>query len=292
MVSLPDFALLDPVTMNAGLFRSLPRGAKPVLDAIKEHSGLAYHYTGYRVDEIGLRVLLTLCGLIGMHQTPVKPAESGPNLLNLRDRLDLKGTAAIGKTLVWMGGVMDLVEACGAPRGTSNKATVLQRLEQLSHIQIAVRKVGSPEQLAKQRMLSYSINPNGKEIAILLCPHLCSPFSTKQFSKIDLTMLRAIKSPAGQILHAVLSDRIRSSQAFPVPYRLSTLAEVAFGPSMTLTVARKRVQLIRPAVHELDRAGWAIFEDLTGNRAISIIRLENVDPNKWVEIEARRAKVA
>ena len=77
-----------------------------------------------------------------------------------------------------------------------------------------------------------------------------------------------------------------------MPYRLATLAQIAFGPSETLTVARKRMQLIRQAVHELDRAGWAVFEDLTGNRAVSIMHLDKVDPNKWVEIEARLAKVA
>ena len=38
--------------------------------------------------------------------------------------------------------------------------------------------------------------------------------------------------------------------------------------------------------------GWAVFEDLTGNRAVSIMRMEKLDPNTWMEIEARRAKVA
>ena len=75
-------------------------------------------------------------------------------------------------------------------------------------------------------------------------------------------------------------------------YRLATLAETAFGPSEALTVARKRMQLIRDAVHGLDQAGWAVFEDLTGNRAVSIMRMEKLDPNTWMEIEARRAKVA
>jgi len=292
MVTLPDFALVDPVTMNTGLFRSLHKGAKPVLDATKEHGGLAYRYAGHHIDEIGLRVLLTLLGLTGMQKKTVPKHGGSDRIQQLRQGLELQGSAEHGKCLLWCGGILDLVAACGSAKTTSNKKTVLARLQQLSEILISVTEPETGKTVASQRLLNFAIDPSGKQVAVVLSPHVSSGALTKQFVKIDLVKLRGIGSAAGQVLHAVLSARIRPSQSFPVPYRLATLAEIAFGPSETLTVARKRLQLIRPAVRELDRAGWAVFEDLTGNRAVSIMHLDKVDPNKWIEIEARRAKVA
>lgn len=292
MVNTPDFALMDPVTMNIGLFHSLAKGAKPVLDATKEHGGMAYRYVGHHVDEIALCVFLTLLGLTGMGKKTVPKEGGSDRIQQLRHGLELKGRAEHGKCLLWFGGILDLVAACGSAKTTSKKNTVLTRLQQLSGVSISAVDPESGETVASQRLLNFVVDPTGKQIAVLLSPHVSSGALGKQYVKIDLEKLRSIGSAAGQVLHAVLSARIRPSQAFPVTYRLATLAEIAFGPSETLTVARKRLQLIRQAVHELDRAGWAVFEDLTGNRAISIMHLDKVDHNKWIEIEARRAKVA
>lgn len=292
MVTLPEFSLVDPVTMNSGLFRSLHKGARPVLDATKEHGGLTYHYEGHHIDEIGLRVFLTLLGLTGMQKKTVPKHGGSDRIQHLRQGLELQGSAEHGKCLLWFGGILDLVAACGSAKTTSNKKTVLARLKQLSEISISAVDPESGETVASQGLINFAVDPTRKEVAVLLSPHVSSGALGKQYVKIDLEKLRNIGSAAGQVLHAVLSARIRPSQAFPVTYRLATLAEIGFGPSETLAGARKRIQLIRPAVHELDQAGWAVFEDLTGNRAVSIMHLDKVDPNKWVEIEARRAKVA
>ncbi|NRQ27148.1 replication protein C, IncQ-type [Aliiroseovarius sp. xm-g-7] len=292
MVTLPEFALVDPVTMNTGLFRSLAKGARPVLDATKKHGGLVYRYTGHHVDEIGLRVFLTLLGLAGMEKKPVLKEGGSDRLQHLRQGLELQGSAEHGKCLLWFGSVLDLVAACGSAKTTSNKKTFLARLQQLSDISISVSEPATGKTLACQKLLNFDVDPAGKQVAVLLSPHVSSGALGRQYVKIDLQKFRDIESPAGQVLHAVLSGRIKPSQAFPVSYRLATLAEIAFGPSQALTVARKRMQLIRDAVHELDKVGWAVFEDITGNRAVSIMHLDKVDPNKWLEIEARRAKVA
>lgn len=292
MVSLPEFALVDPVTLNTGLFRSLPKGAKPTLDGTKEHGGLTYHYEGHHVDDIGLRVFLTLLGLAGIDKKTVPKVGRSKSLQQLHHGLTLRGSAEHSRCLLWFGSILDLVSACGSAKTTSNKKTVLARLQQLSEVSISVSEPETGKTLAGQKLLNFSVDPTGKQLAVLLSPHVSSAALGRQYVKIDLKMLKSIGSAAGQVLHAVLSARIRPSQSFPVPYRLATLAEIAFGPSATLTIARKRIQLIRDAVHGLDQAGWAVFEDLTGNRAVSIMHLGKVDPNKWIEIEARRAKVA
>ena len=292
MVSQPEFALVDPVTLNTGLFRSLPKGARPMLDVTKEQGKLTYRYAGHNIDEIGLRVFLTLLGLVGMQKKSVPKAGGSESLQAIHQGLELQGSAEHGKCLLWFGGILDLVAACGSAKTTSNKKTVLARLQQLSEISISAVDPESGETVASQGLINFAVDPTRKQVAVLLSPHVSSGALGKQYVKIDLEKLRSIGSAAGQVLHAVLSARIRPSQAFPVTYRLATLAEIAFGPSETLAGARKRIQLIRPAVHELDQAGWAVFEDLTGNRAVSIMHLDKVDPNKWVEIEARRAKVA
>ena len=263
-----------------------------MLDATKEHGGLTYHYEGHHIDEIGLRVFLTLLGLTGMQKKTVPKHGGSDRIQHLRQGLELQGSAEHGKCLLWCGGILDLVAACGSAKTTSNKKTVLARLQQLSEILISVNEPGTGKNVASQRLLNFSVDPSGKQVAIVLSPHVSSGALGKQYVKIDVEKLRSIGSAAGQVLHAVLSARIRPSQAFPVTYRLATLAEIAFGPSETLTVARKRMQIVRQAVHELDHVGWAVFEDLTGNRAVSIMHLDKVDPNKWIEIEARRAKVA
>ncbi|AUJ63038.1 hypothetical protein B9057_01260 [Aestuarium zhoushanense] len=292
MVSLPEFALVDPVTLNTGLFRSLPKGARPVLGVTKEHKDLAYRYAGHHLDEIGLRVFLTVLGLAGMQKKTVPKEGGSDRIQQLRRGTELQGSAEHGKCLLWFGSVLDLVSACGSAKTTSNKKTVLARLQQLSEISISVTELETGKTVAFQRLLNFAVDPTGKQIAVLISPHVSSGVLGKQYVKIDLKKLRSIGSAAGQVLHAVLSARIRPSQSFPVTYRLATLAEIAFGPSETLTVARKRMQIVRQAVHELDHVGWAVFEDLTGNRAVSIMHLDKVDPNKWIEIEARRAKVA
>nr|WP_254449849.1 MULTISPECIES: replication protein C, IncQ-type [unclassified Aliiroseovarius] len=289
---MPEFALVDPVTLNTGLFRSLPKGAKLTLGSTKEHGGLTYHYGGHHVDDIGLRVFLTLLGLAGMQKKTVPKEGGSENLRATRQGLELQGSAEHGKCLLWFGSILDLVSACGSAKTTSNKKTVLVRLRRLSEISISAVDTESGETVASQRLLNFAVDPTGKQVAIVLSPHISSAVLGGQYVKIHLKKLRSIGSAAGQVLHAVLSARIRPSQSFPVPYRLATLAEIAFGPSATLTIARKRIQLIRDAVHGLEQAGWAVFEDLTGNRAISIMHLDKVDPNKWIEIEARRAKVA
>ena len=292
MVSQPEFALVDPVTLNTGLFRSLPKGARPMLDVTKEQGKLTYRYAGHNIDEIGLRVFLTLLGLVGMQKKSVPKAGGSESLQAIHQGLELQGSAEHGKCLLWFGGILDLVAACGSAKTTSNKKTVLARLQQLSEISISAVDPESGETVASQGLINCAGDPTRKQVAVLLSPHVSSGALGKQYVKIDLEKLRSIGSAAGQVLHAVLSARIRPSQAFPVTYRLATLAEIAFGPSETLAGARKRIQLIRPAVHELDQAEWAVFQDLTGNRAVSIMHLDKVDPNKWVEIEARRAKVA
>lgn len=292
MVTLPEFALVDPVTLNTGLFRSLPKGAKPTFDGTKEHGGLTYRYAGHHIDEIGLRVFLTLLGLAGMQKKTVPKEGGSASLQELHHGLTLQGSAEHGKCLLWFGSILDLVAACGSAKTTSNKKTLLTRLQQLSEISISVSEPETGKTVSSQRLLNFAVDPTGKQVAIVLSPHTSSAVLGKQYVKIDLKKLKSIGSAAGQVLHAVLSSRIRRSQAFPVPYRLATLAEIAFGPSETLAGARKRIQLMRVAVRELDQAGWAVFEDLTGNRAVSIMHLDKVDPNKWVEIEARRAKVA
>lgn len=263
-----------------------------MLDSSKEHDRLTYRYAGHHVDDIGLRVFLTLLGLVGMQKKTVPKAGGSESLQVIRQGLELQGSAEHGKCLLWFGSILDLVAACGSAKTTSNKKTLLTRLQQLSEISISVTEPDTAKPVASQLLLNFAIDPTGKQVAVVLSPHVSSGALGKQYVKIDLEKLRSIGSAAGQVLHAVLSARIRPSQAFPVPYRLAKLAEIAFGPSETLTVARKRMQLIRPAVHELDQAGWALFEDLTGNHAVSIMHLDKIDPNRWIEIEARRAKVA
>ena len=192
MVTLPEFALVDPVTMNAGLFRSLAKGAKPMLDVKKQHGGLAYCYTGYHADEIGLRVFLTLLGVAGMEKKTVPKDGGSDRLQHLRHGLELQGSAEHGKCLLWVGGILDLVAACGSAKTTSNKKTVLTRLQKLSDISISVLEPDTGKTLAGQKLLNFSVDPTGKQLAVLLSPHVSSAALGRQYVKIDLNRFRAV----------------------------------------------------------------------------------------------------
>jgi hypothetical protein len=292
---VPVFAKIDPVTLETGLFRVLPKqrgGVQLPFSIEHEHAGVRFQYIGHHVDHIGLGVFLGAAGVAAIEGMSVSEEVQDARVQSLIQNLQLSENIANSETLLWHGKLLDLAEACGVSRTTSGRKTVLARLEQLASLKL---HQDDGEQEFSQHILSYTLDPSGKKIAVMFGPHLARYITAtgkRQFVKIDLEKFRVVEEPAAKILHAVFSSRIKPSQRHLSTLRGVTLSDTAFGPTDSVDTLRYRYSCIKRAIKDLDAAGWAVFHDTSGNRAYGIMPLENVDPRKWQDYEIQRRKVS
>ena len=292
---VPSFAKIDPVTLEAGVFRVLPKqngGVQLPFSIERDHAGIRFQYAGHHVDHIGLGVFLGAAGVAAIEGMSVSGKVQDARVQSLINQLKLSQNIENSETLLWHGKLLDLAEACGLARTTSGRKTVLARLEQLASVKI---RQDDGEQSSSQQMLSFTLDPTGKKIAVMFGPHLARYITAtgkRQFVKIDLEKFRSLEEPAAKVLHAVFSGRIKPSQGYLSTLKGVTLSAMAFGPTDSVDTLRYRYACIKRAIKDLDTAGWAVFHDTSGNRAYGIMPLENVDPTKWHDYEIQRRKVS
>lgn len=284
-----EFARVDPVTLETGLFKALPKGAHmESFVGLKTHGTVAYSYAASaQIDHIGLRVFLVLCGLAAMTPQLINRAVNGSSAQGVWQGLETLGDATEGYSTAWMGDLSTLVKECGLTTAGSNRTRVLDRLQHLASVRIERRDAQSGRLLGSEQLLSFVMDSTGKRILVALSPHVSKSVSKElggQYVHVCLNTLRAIAEPAGQVLHAVLSNRIRESQTKMSRYGVDKLAEIAYPDSFDMTKAAqaKRKRSVAQAMKGLDRAGWGVFPPLDGaGNVYGIIRGERVDPSKW-----------
>lgn len=267
-----EFAQIDPVLLEFGLFKSLPRdGASSPLSLHRPFGGIYYTLMSPRtLEDLALKVLLVLCALAALSATAEKSSTSKMNT-NLWDRLALSSHEPVD-CAVWQGTVGDILREADMQSGGGNKDRVLDRLLKLSEVRISASdKTG--KRLWQSNLISLSQSQNLGEVRVAFSPGLSARILRKQavqYSHIRLEPMRATDCPAARILHAVLSNRIRVGNT--ASYRLGTLAEIVYCHSDNPADLRKRKSAVRAAIKELASSGWEFRQASSGSKEVFEIR--------------------
>lgn len=290
-----EFARVDPVTLETGLFKVLPKGgAKSPMIGERSHGQFFYSYaSSQHIDPIGLRLFLVLCSLAAMNPKPIDRGVNAAVPQAAWRGLRTAGEAADQFGTVWTGDVLTLVQECGYSSAGTNRARILERLEQLSNVRIERRDAQSKRLLSAEQLMSVVFDDRCKKVFVVLGPHLAKAVNKQMrghYTHICLKTLRAIKEPSGQILHAVLSNRIRETQTKLAKYGIETLADIPYlrdGLRKTSAMKKRRCS-VAIAMKGLDRAGWGIFMPFEPPANVfGIIRGDQVDPERWAEYQCQ-----
>ena len=267
---LTRFARLDPVTMETGLFCLRPRVAekeKATFLVTHRHGARRYQYEApYALDHVALRVLLALCALAAMSQQPVSAAPSQEGFQAGRARLNPEPEACQLITGSWTGPLAMLTREAGMTTAGSNLARVRQRLQELAKVRVTVFDADTDSLIGAAQLISFLSERDSNRVLITLGPWLSKavlPSLKGQYVPICLETLRQIKDPAGQILHAVFSSRIRERRTTPVRYGVNAVAAIPYAKAATAgerssATQRKRRAGARRAMQALAAVGWRI----------------------------------
>lgn len=264
---LTRFARLDPVTMETGLFCLRPRGAEKeeaTFLVTHRHGARRYQYEApYALDHVALRVLLALCALAAMSQQPVSAAPSQEAFQAGRARLKPEPEACQLITGSWTGPLAMLTREAGMTTAGSNLARVRQRLQELAKVRITVFDTDTGSLIEGAQLISFLSERDSNRVLVTLGPWLSKavlPSLKGQYVRVCLETLRQIKDPAGQILHAVLSSRIRERRTTPVRYGVNAVAAIPYakGSAAGGATQRKRHASVRRAMRALAASGWRI----------------------------------
>lgn len=285
---LTRFARIDPVTMETGLFCLRPRGAEKEEAAFlvtHRHGARRYQYEApYALDHVALRVLLALCALAAMSQQPVSAAPSQEGFQAGRARLNPEFEACQLITGNWTGPLATLTREAGMTTAGSNLARVRQRLQELAKVRVTVFDADTDSLIGAAQLISFLSERDSNRVLITLGPWLSKavlPSLKGQYVPICLETLRQLKDPAGQILHAVFSSRIRESRTTPVRYGVNAVAAIPYakGSAAGGATQRKRHASVRRAMRALAASGWRIEPvPATKEGCYDILRRQTVIP--------------
>jgi Replication protein C (RepC) len=264
-----DYAQVDPVLLEFGLFKSLSRNRQsPPVTISRDFGGCSYSLMSpTALDDVALKILLVICALAGTSATSEKPSAPG----KLWERLALSGDAS-GPCAVWQGSIGDVLREADMQSGGNNKQRVLDRLQGLSAVRIA--KTG-PDRASRweSNIISFSENRQKGEIRVAFSPGLSARILREehvQYSHVRLDPIRETDSPAARILHAVLSSRIRVGAT--ARYSLEKLSNIVYLPSEKPDDIRKRRSSILTAMRDLAHAGWEFRQAPSAAREVFEIR--------------------
>lgn len=267
------FAIADPATAAAGLFRVLPKGAKrqnAVVDV--EHDGMRVRFiSAFQLDDFDWRVFLAICALAGMDRKTFTAESQRSPAPTLWERFLITGSpgeqAVIVPTTAYA-----ILREIGRKDDGRNRRLLSESLERLSAVSKNVRK--GNRVIGGARLLSYAHDEDSGELRIGLSPVVAGALLGAQHVKISLEDIRQMKHPASVVLHGVLSARLRPRSKTPARYRVDTLAELAYGPPTSDAVKRKRRELVGQALAELDKLeAWNVLQaGGPGNGLVEVYR--------------------
>lgn len=254
-----DFAQLDPVLLELGLFRSLPKNGVPTPVAVSRNFGDGtYSVTApQHLDDLGLRVLLALCALAAEARTS-EQRETAETLL-LWKKIAVSRSSAT-PLAVWQGTIGDILREAGLKDTGDNRDRVMHRLGALASVRLRKHDKSSARLVWQSNLLGFVARKreDRKEIRVAFYPGLSACLLRNQrvhYTHIELAPLREGASPAARILHAVLSNRVRLGTI--ARYSLKALSEIVYGDAASPAAQRKRMSNVRAAIDELAAIGWA-----------------------------------
>ncbi len=249
-----SFALHDPATALASLFRPVTRGKRPKgLEVHSEFGGLKLMFTCWEwLDTRDQSILLAAVGMAGIQHAKLSASaagEIGKQLwADLEPSLDaMKGQAVVVTTTYYA-----LLQAAGLGTSENDYDRVKAILYRLSQLGCRVTKDGYDWSM---RMISYASCPDGT-IHIALNERLGQALGGGQNVRISLDERRQLKLEAAQVLHAWLTATTRAGSA-GVWMSLDAIAVRVWGVAATNdSTKRTRRSTLSDAIAEIQAIGW------------------------------------
>lgn len=262
-----SFALHDPATALASLFRPVSKGQRPKgLEVHTEFDGLKLMFTCWEwLDTRDQSVLLAAVGMAGLENVTLSAAAPGEIGQQLWADLEPTKDALKGKAVVVTTTYYALLQAAGLPtRGgeTGDYERIKEILYRLSQLGCRVKKDGYDWSM---RMLSYASSPDGT-IHIALNERISQALGGGQNVRISMDERRQLKTEPAQVMHAWLTAITRPG-AKGLWMRLDAIAARVWGvDTKSESTQRTRRQKLVEAIADIESQGWKVEQKGRGVR--------------------------
>lgn len=277
-VPAPDFAMHDPATALASIFRPVCRGRRPQgLDVSYEFDGASLRFVNFEwLDVREQSILLACCALAGISRQDLDSGAAGQIGQQLWLDLQPKEKAVIDKAVVVTTTYYQLLEAAGMATGKLDYERVKEMLFRLSSTTCRAKKDGYDWSM---RLLSYAARPDGS-ISIALNGRFAAALAG-QHIRTSLKERHALPSEIAELTHCYLTAWIREGHHQRI--MLDTLAGRMWGvASANPDTTRKRRERIGEALRAIGRLeGWRTEIKGRGENAMATIwrlRVKDVLP--------------
>lgn len=264
-----SFALHDPATALASLFRPVCRGRRPLgLRVDTEFNDFKLMFTCWEwLDTRDQSVLLAAVGMAGIENLKLTASAAGEIGQKLWTDLKPENEALSGGAIVLTTTYYALLEASGLPTRGADYERIKDILYRLSQVGCRVKKDGYDWSM---RLLSYASRPDGT-IHIALNERFAKALAGQNV-RVSLDERRQLKSDCAQVLHAWLTATTRAgSKGFWSG--VDTLAVRVWGvAAQNENTQRKRRSTLVAALAEIAELGWKI--EYKGIGAKSMVRVQ------------------
>lgn len=244
-----------------GLFRCLKKGErkKTKLDITYQHSkterARLIGFEPLGADDLRLlQGLVAMGGLKGSILADEPKTEIGKQL-----RLNLDITANDSDALAFTVNITKLLKEIGLTNTGANIKAVKSSLLRLSNVTVFLE---SNNRGVAFKLLSFGYDFSGGTPSLFIALNhrlTVAILGGKQYTRIEMSEVRALKTDAARIIHQRLcawinpGDKERKAE-------LNTLCEYAWAEPATADAMKKRVQTARKALKEIQALGWGIKE--------------------------------
>lgn len=257
------FALHDPATALASLFRPVCRGRRPLgLKVFSEFDGFDLMFTCYEwLDTRDQSILLAAVGMAGIEGVALSASAPGEIGQQLWTDLEPAEDALKGKAVVITTTYYALLEAAGLPTRGADYERVKDILYRLAQVGCRVKKDGYDWSM---RVLSYASRPDGT-IHIALNDRFAQALAGQNV-RVSLDERRQIKGDTAQVLHAWLTATTRAGSK-GLWMGLDAISVRVWGvEAQNAGTQRKRRHALVEALAEIEAIGWKIEQKGRGTR--------------------------
>ncbi len=277
-VPAPDFAMHDPATALASIFRPVCRGRRPKgLDVTYAFDGLSLRFVNFEwLDVREQSILLACCALAGISSQDLDREAPGKIGQQLWLDLEPKEKAVIDKAVVVTTTYYQLLESAGMATGKLDYERLKEMLFRLASTSCRAKKDGYDWSM---RLLSYAARPDGS-ISIALNSRFSAALAGHHI-RTSLKERQALPSEIAELTHCYLTAWIREGHHQRI--KLDNLAVKVWGvESANGETIRKRRERIGDALRSIgDLSGWKVDVSGRGEHAMATIwrvRVKDVTP--------------
>lgn len=258
-----SFALHDPATALASLFRPVCRGRRPLgLRVDTEFDGFKLMFTCWEwLDTRDQSILLAAVGMAGVDGASLNAVTADVVGQQLWTDLKPEREAMNGEAVVLTTTYYALLEAAGLPTRGADYERLKDILYRLAQVGCRVKKDGYDWSM---RLLSYASRPDGT-IHIALNERFAEALAGQNV-RVSLDERRQIKGDAAQVLHAWLTATTRAGSK-GLWMGLDAISVRVWGiEAQNAGTQRKRRHALVEALAEIEAIGWKVEQKGRGTR--------------------------